>query len=617
MIAKDCNSATLHSSAPYSTSRYPLRVTAAQVDRELRIRNALLPPLQKRRLRITGRSTPTRTPSPHIPKIAHYIYSKVQNLICIDHVVVRSTFVYVGVEKVKIWVPEDADLPGEIWGRLQRMENVEVVRIVMPEIVCGTKVQAIQHWSDLARIKILYLLRQRVLALKSSDDIIYSNKTRSTVMPRQHVSANTAANGVIMSKPHSPFLRRWIEKYKDFKPTEWDHTSCTVLVEMWDAGEPDLTLLEEHAWMYPMVRHGGGRESLTDPMLATMWIGKSWWDIERSYGTIRSLFDDLDGDGYYSVPPEQNPNCTATWTKEVRAGEPFSDYQIVRDTTDVRWVDSSGYRLHGYARQGTSILRNSSTAAVTREFTPESHAWLPVPADWDPRVGTARMVFQLDSASWTGKQEIRLFKIRLNYAGELLISLKADNTFFAPSLRFQWLSTYLVEPQYSKVEDAEWTSDVGLPISNSRPNELVLSYDRKISGEACVFVDGQPITNGTLPLVSSAKTGQEIWFNARTWKEKDTGFRGSLNRFSIYPEVVPTHMAQTLSNFTAANRGTLSLTLLPFTSIIILALFVWRARAQRYYKLVRIEGEYKKIGIAVAFGGATLLLLRASLAWET
>ena len=71
------------------------------------------------------------------------------------------------------------------------------------------------------------------------------------------------------------------------------------------------------------------------------------------------------------------------------------------------------------------------------------------------------MVFQLDSASWTGKQEIGLFKIRLDYAGELLISLKADNTFFAPSLRFQWLSTYLVEPQYSKVEDAEWTSDVG------------------------------------------------------------------------------------------------------------------------------------------------------------
>lgn len=211
-----------------------------------------------------------------------------------------------------------------------------------------------------------------------------------------------------------------------------------------------------------------GRESLTDPMLATMWVGESWWDTERSYGThmwkwgysklprqidvtaelvrevdtpifgrIRSLLDDLDRDGYYSLPPEQNPNCTAIWMKDVRAGEPCSDYQIVGDTTDVKWVDSSGYRLHGYARQGTSILRNSSTAAVTREFTPESHAWLPVPADWDSRVGTARMVFQLDSASWTGKQEIWLFKIRLDYAGKLLISLKADNTFFAPSLRFQ------------------------------------------------------------------------------------------------------------------------------------------------------------------------------------
>ena len=53
------------------------------------------------------------------------------------------------------------------------------------------------------------------------------------------------------------------------------------------------------------------------------------------FGRIRSLFDDLDGDGYYSLPPEQNPNCTAIWMNDVRAGEPCSDYQIVGDTIDV------------------------------------------------------------------------------------------------------------------------------------------------------------------------------------------------------------------------------------------------------------------------------------------
>lgn len=147
--------------------------------------------------------------------------------------------------------------------------------------------------------------------------------------------------------------------------------------------------------------------------------------------------------------------------RDIHAKEPFSDYQIVEDTTGVKWVDSSGYRLHGYARQGTQIVRNSSTRAIVREFRQDSHAWLPVPADWDARVGTARMIFQLDSNIWTGKKEIGLFKVRLDYAGELLISLKADKFLFAPSLRFQWLSTYLVESQYSKIEDAEWTSVVG------------------------------------------------------------------------------------------------------------------------------------------------------------
>jgi hypothetical protein len=71
------------------------------------------------------------------------------------------------------------------------------------------------------------------------------------------------------------------------------------------------------------------------------------------------------------------------------------------------------------------------------------------------------MIFQLDSNSWTAKKEVGLFKVRLDYAGELLISLKADETLVTPSLRFQWLSTYLVESQYSKIEDAEWTSVVG------------------------------------------------------------------------------------------------------------------------------------------------------------
>ena len=64
-------------------------------------------------------------------------------------------------------------------------------------------------------------------------------------------------------------------------------------------------------------------------------------------------------------------------------------------------------------------------------------------------------------------------------------------------------------------------------------------------------------------------------------------------------------------------RGTLTLTFLPFLSILIMALFVWQARTHRHYKLVRKEGDCRKTCMAVALGGASLLLLRAFLTWQT
>ena len=64
-------------------------------------------------------------------------------------------------------------------------------------------------------------------------------------------------------------------------------------------------------------------------------------------------------------------------------------------------------------------------------------------------------------------------------------------------------------------------------------------------------------------------------------------------------------------------RGTLALTFLPFVTISVMALFFWQARTHRHYKPVRKEGDCRKICMAVALGGASLLLLRAFLIWQT
>lgn len=51
---------------------------------------------------------------------------------------------------------------------------------------------------------------------------------------------------------------------------------------------------------------------------------------------------------------------------------------------DMKWVDSSGHRNHGWADHGTDIVRTDNVSEVARKrFDQSGHAWLSVPVDWD------------------------------------------------------------------------------------------------------------------------------------------------------------------------------------------------------------------------------------------
>ena len=79
-----------------------------------------------------------------------------------------------------------------------------------------------------------------------------------------------------------------------------------------------------------------------------------------------------------------------------------------------------------------------------------------------------------------------------------------------------------------------------IPLSASRVSELAVVFDRRDTGQILLYLDGKPISNGTLPLVASPKIAGEVWFNAREWnKDLDTQLRGSLHRLSIYADAVP------------------------------------------------------------------------------
>ena len=310
-------------------------------------------------------------------------------------------------------------------------------------------------------------------------------------MTRQ-LSVAPLINAVIMSKAESPFLHRWMQAYRDFNVSEWDHMTSWVPHDMFLSGEPDLTLLDDHAWMYPK-RHGGADDT-SHPHLSQMWTGKSWHDIDHSYGVhfwkwltyakdlihmtpdmarnidtplfcrLRKLFDNVDGDGYFSIPWAENPNCTFSWVKDLDANRHrlFADYRMDQDTMDMKWVDSSGHSNHGWAGHGTALVRtNKTTEVARRRFGKDDHAWLPVPVDWDARVGTARVALQVNPQAFKqGEKEMGLFKIRVDWTGEIVLSLKL-NEHGRPLLKFRWEAPCAGDATYKELQTAEWTSKIG------------------------------------------------------------------------------------------------------------------------------------------------------------
>ncbi|KAL9638912.1 MAG: hypothetical protein Q9164_001253 [Protoblastenia rupestris] len=587
----------------------------------------------------------------HIPKVAHFVHTKIKPLTWVEYAVIRSaTTTTLSVSLTKIWIPEHVtDLPGEIWPRIEALPNVLIVRVVMPDTVWGKRVQHIEHQADLARIKILFseggiYLDTDMLPLKSSDSLIFAEGTRATVMARQNQRYDhSVSNAMIMSKPSSPFLRRWMLAYQDFEVGEWDRTSSQVPLEMAEQGDQDLTVLGERAWMYPMI--SSGAEVGPDPHLATMWLGKSWWDIEESFGVhlwkwdggrserpvpvtpdvvrsvdtplfcrMRSAFDDLDGDGYVSILWEQDKSCMVSWMRDLReeAWRIFGDWRVGGDEMDVKWIDSSGHGNHGFAGKGTNTTRDSETGVVSRQFAEGDHAWLPVPADWDSRVGTMRISFRIDKHAWLERDgEVGLFKIRHDYAGEIVLTLKSDDLFDGPLLTFHWATSFLVDDKYKTLNDITWTSPQRLNLSPNHPNDLAISFDRKTTGQIALYLNNEHIANDTLPLIPSPVIGNEIWLNAREWKELDTGFRGEIYGLKAWGDVVPGSelmkpiTALPTSSTSPSRPSDHALTLLILLLGLAATFWIWRAKISNQLRTLDSRNSF-----------LSLIRQRSSFSWQ-
>ena len=131
------------------------------------------------------------------------------------------------------------------------------------------------------------------------------------------------------------------------------------------------------------------------------------------------------------------------------------------DDLDRKWVDSSGFHNHGWAPKGTLLKSKNASGFMYRAIIADSYAVLPVPADWDCRVWSVRMMVEVDTKHIAEGDGVGIFKIRMEDEGEILVRVRNDNPYPGITLKLDWLGNRLAKQQYQKLNNVIWVSQAG------------------------------------------------------------------------------------------------------------------------------------------------------------
>lgn len=104
------------------------------------------------------------------------------------------------------------------------------------------------------------------------------------------------------------------------------------------------------------------------------------------------------------------------------------------------------------------LLKDDKSLVTFRNVSAQSYAVLPVPVDWDARVWSVRMAFQMDPQGMAAGDGIGLFKIRMETGGEILVQVRNDNPYPGITIKLEWHGNQLAKKEYQRVDDRTWIS---------------------------------------------------------------------------------------------------------------------------------------------------------------
>ncbi|KAM0787013.1 hypothetical protein ACM66B_006281 [Microbotryomycetes sp. NB124-2] len=215
----------------------------------------------------------TWSPSPQsrqlVPPYVHYVFGLSEDFggkpfSFIHYVCLMSALVK--LKPLKIYMHHVHEPTGFYWNEIKlaidRSKTTELVLVKQRDVdqVFGNPVEHYAHKADVLRLEALrdyggVYLDVDVLVLKDLAPLykhatVMGMESQPDTDPRLPPSG--LCNAVILSRPFSPFISRWMETYRTFSKDKWAKHSVTTPWDLAQAYPSEVSVLNKFAFFWPI-----------------------------------------------------------------------------------------------------------------------------------------------------------------------------------------------------------------------------------------------------------------------------------------------------------------------------------------------------------------------------
>uniref|UniRef100_A0A060T4Z4 ARAD1C45760p n=1 Tax=Blastobotrys adeninivorans TaxID=409370 RepID=A0A060T4Z4_BLAAD len=197
--------------------------------------------------------TPTRYSSDPIPNVVHFIELR-SKVTFVTYLAIKAALTSMKPDQIKLH--HSMPLEEDMWLLKVRPH----ITLVSHNLTQEFPLQVEQGWdeahmADAMRLRVMYeeggiYMDTDTIALRSFERLRHN--PRGLILGSEGPSRNGLANGVILARKHSNFIRKWIDSYVDFVVGEWNDHSVIKPKELSEQYPEEICKLAPSVYYWPM-----------------------------------------------------------------------------------------------------------------------------------------------------------------------------------------------------------------------------------------------------------------------------------------------------------------------------------------------------------------------------